>query len=234
MFVTLQHLVVFVKLQHCFFLITWQGWFVFDILQKCVYITLDNGLCSSHVTFGNVYHIVMLVYFLHIATWRYVWHNARIWICSSHCDVKLFIEMWCYYVCHIAMTGMCSSNCDGMAMFVTLWCHTIFYIMMLLCSLHCDITIFVTLQHYYVCHIATSGCVCQITTLCFVHHMTWLVCVWHIRKMCVHHIGQWDMFVTWNVWKCLSLSDVSIFSSHCNMKICLTHCEDKDMLITLQ
>jgi len=96
MFVTLQHLVVFVKLKHCFLFITWQGWFLFDILQKCVYITLDIALCSPHVRFGNVCHIVMLVYFLHIATWRYVWHIARTWICSSHCEKRaIFVRLRC-------------------------------------------------------------------------------------------------------------------------------------------
>jgi hypothetical protein len=35
----------------------------------------------------------------------------------------------------------------------------------------CDDIMFMTLQHYYVCHVATSGFVFQTTTSGYIHHI---------------------------------------------------------------
>jgi hypothetical protein len=52
-----------------------------------------------------------------------------------------------------------------------------------LCSSHCDNrAMLVTLQHYYVHHVATFHFVCEITMLGYVYHMKRLVHVPHITE----------------------------------------------------
>ena len=88
-------------------------------------------------------------------------------------------------------------------------------------SWDCKVKLFVEMWCCYVCQIAT-------TWMCSSNYDDI-----HITKICVHDTEKWAMFITCDFWKCLSHCDVSIFSLDCNMKICLTHCEDRDMLITL-
>ena len=85
-----------------------------------------------------------------------------IMLCSSQCDDKvMFDKLRQYaYVLHITMIGLCSSHFDDKDIFDTLLHYP-----------YCDTTMFVTMQHYYVRHVATSDFVCHIATPGYIHHI---------------------------------------------------------------
>jgi len=128
----------------------------------------------------------------------------------------MFITLWQHgyvfhitmsnYVCHIAMTGLCSSNCDDMATFIVK-----------LSSPHYDNrAMFIALWYLY-----------MLVTLWqkgYVHHIVMSIKVRHIAMIVL----------------CSSHSDICICSSHYEVNmfvmtwLCLTHCDNRDMLVILQ
>jgi hypothetical protein len=111
---------------------------------------------------GYVHHIETSINVITLQPQGFVHPIAMIMLCSSHCDDKaMFDTLRQYaYVLHITMMGLCSSHFDDKDMFDTLLHYP-----------DCDTTMFVTLQHYYVRHVATSDFVCQIATSGYIHHI---------------------------------------------------------------
>jgi hypothetical protein len=192
---------------------------------------------------------------------------------SSHCDDKAMIVTFPQddYVCHIVMRGLCSSRCD-VTMFVRLWRYYVHHITTLLCFsccnfwscwldcniglclLECDTNMFVTFwQLGNVLHITTIELWLSHCNVNMFFRM-WLYYFHHIATipLCWSHCDGGAMFVMLqrlgflldcNIMLCVLECDATMFITlwqygnvrHIVMtRLCCSHHDDRDIFVTLQ
>jgi hypothetical protein len=123
---------------------------LFYTSYECIHCTKIQVMTIIHPYISFLY-IVSLISFVkgEIINKACLQHIATMRLCSSHCDDKVMFITLRQHVCvhQVTIARLSSSHCNIRVMFDTLRRYYAWKIVTLLCSSHCNITMFTMLQH---------------------------------------------------------------------------------------